>query len=358
MKYLVEPFIQVQDINGKPVAGAKIYVKESDTTNSVITYQNFDGGLNTVPVLTDELGNATVLVADDCGLCDVYVYDDKDNLLFSKKYITPGQGGEATVVSITEGYGCTVSTTGNTFVIGVDTSLIATKDDLNAYQEKLSGGDNIEIVQNVVNVTGRRTLAVRNPLRVTEESNKVVLGIDTNAFQMASGMDAYLEKSVYASDSATFLTGVDLSNYATVGWTQACLDTKLDVTAYNPGSFEISGCFGTRMQEGGSTHTELLDYFPLPDISGKYPRAVIGNYEWASTDGYLSFYPAIDVVDGSAYSFDGSQFWNDGHGQANTWKNVCLNFTASDNSKMKYIAIKGSNGESFSGTNGKFTCIY
>ena len=62
MKYLICPFIQVQDINGKPIAGAKIYVYEADTTTSVITYQNFDGGLNTDPVLTDELGNATIIV--------------------------------------------------------------------------------------------------------------------------------------------------------------------------------------------------------------------------------------------------------------------------------------------------------
>ena len=107
--YLLDPFIQINNVNGTPIVGAKIYVYNADTTNLAITYNDFEGHLNTNPVITDDLGNATI-VADDGIEYDISVYDENDLLLFTKKYISIDKTSSAgTVTNIVPGYGITVN---------------------------------------------------------------------------------------------------------------------------------------------------------------------------------------------------------------------------------------------------------
>ena len=179
--YLLDPFIQINNINGTPIVGAKIYVYNADTTNLATTYNDFEGHLNTNPVITDDLGNATI-IADDGIEYDISVHDENDLLLFTKKYIsidkTSSAGG---TTQVAPGYGVTVERVGNTFVVSIDTDLIATKDDLDDKQDKLHAGDNIEITDdNTVNVVGRSELVVQEPLRLTREQNKLKLYVDNN----------------------------------------------------------------------------------------------------------------------------------------------------------------------------------
>jgi hypothetical protein len=179
--YLLDPFIQINNVNGTPIVGAKIYVYNADTTNLAITYNDFEGHLNTNPVITDDLGNATI-IADDGIEYDISVHDENDLLLFTKKYIsidkTSSAGGNTQVAP---GYGVTVERVGNTFVVSIDTDLIATKDDLADKQDKLTAGDNIEITDdNTINVVGRSELVVQEPLRLTREQNKLKLYVDNN----------------------------------------------------------------------------------------------------------------------------------------------------------------------------------
>ena len=445
MKYLISPFIQVQDINGTPICGAKIVVCLADTSTSILTYQNFDGAFNTDPVLTDELGNATVLVDDDCGLCDVYIYDDKDNLLMSKKYITPGAegGGGGSHTTVSEGYGIIVDNpTSNVYVVSVDTSLIATKEYVyETYQEKLSAGDNIEITpQNIINVTGRKNIATIDPLYTVEDDNHLYFAFNTSSFVQNSDMYQYLTTAQYQSDSATFLTGVDLSDYATKEWCSGEFDNKLDVSAFdnyvssavsslmpsivyttaNPGgasSYSGSLLFSQRADNHMSTPIEVYvdeqkvgvlpptnpqydgcvlitrDYKPswvysgdlkeptlykrtcvsggsvyateykqiisVPDMSGLRPRYVVGSLDWASTDGRLAIFP-VTTYSNTSYinSYDTAQNYNVGHGDSNLWNTQPFTFTANDNEKMKYIAIKGGAGQSVSCANIHFTCVY
>lgn len=445
MKYLISPFIQVQDINGKPICGAKIVVCLADTSTSILTYQNFDGAYNTDPVLTDELGNATVLVDDDCGLCDVYIYDDKDNLLMSKKYITPGVegGGGGSHTTVSEGYGIVVDNpSSNVYVVSVDTSLIATKEYVyETYQEKLSAGNNIEITpQNIINVTGRKNIATIDPLYTVEDANHLYFAIRTSSFAQNSDMYQYLTTAQYQSDSATFLTGVDLSDYATKAWCSGEFDNKLDVSAFdnyvasavsaimpsivyttaNPGgtsSYSGSLLFSQRSDNHTSTPievfvdeqkvgvlppsnpqydgcvlitrdnkpawvysgdlkeeqvykrtrlsgdsydcTEFKTSFEVPNISGVYPRYVVGSLDWASTDGLLAIIPVTTYNTTSfVNSYETDQNYNIGHGDSNDWKTQPFTFTASDNNKMKYIAIKGGVGQSVSCANIHMTCVY
>ena len=174
--YLLEPFIQIQDVNGTPIVGAKIYVYKANTTVLATTYRDFDGHYNTNPVITDDLGNVTVIAENN--ICyDIKVYDQNDVFLLSKDNISIGDtAGSTGEMTIEPGYGIEVTRLVDAWRISVDTSLIATQDDLAEKQDKLQGGDNIEITDdNVVNVVGRRELLVERPLRVDRSNNRLKL---------------------------------------------------------------------------------------------------------------------------------------------------------------------------------------
>lgn len=108
--YLLDPTIQIQDDNGIPAAGAKIYIYEAGTTNPATTYRDFENHANTFPVLTDTLGNCTV-IAYDGEYFDLVVNKFDDTLLFSKKNISvnAGAGAVPTDVSVSAGYGIDVT---------------------------------------------------------------------------------------------------------------------------------------------------------------------------------------------------------------------------------------------------------
>lgn len=179
--YLVEPFIQIQNVNGTPISGAKIYVYNADTSDLANTYNDFEGHFNTNPVITDELGNATI-IADDGIEYDISVHDENDLLLFTKKHVsidkTSASGGNTQIVP---GYGITVSRVGNTFTVSVDTDLIATQDDLADKQDKLTAGDNISISDdNVISVVNRREVVAEWPIKLERGNNRVKFYLDND----------------------------------------------------------------------------------------------------------------------------------------------------------------------------------
>ena len=92
--YLLDPFIQVNDNNGLTVPGAKVYVYNADTTVPAVTYCDFEGHLNTNPVIADSLGHVSV-IAEQGYLYDVVINYPDDTLLMSQKGISPcgGSGG-------------------------------------------------------------------------------------------------------------------------------------------------------------------------------------------------------------------------------------------------------------------------
>lgn len=97
--YLLDPFIQVNDNNGLTVPGAKVYVYKADTTVPAVTYRDFEGHPNTIPVIADSLGHVTV-IAELGNLYDVVINYPDDTLLMSQKGLSPcGGGGEVNVQS-------------------------------------------------------------------------------------------------------------------------------------------------------------------------------------------------------------------------------------------------------------------
>ena len=177
--YLISPVVQIVDNHGKPIVGAKIYVYKAGTTNTVNTYRDFSNHYNTTPVLTDTLGNCTIIASDDM-IYDIVVKDNRNNLLMSKDNLTVSSGINPDInLRFNEGYGIIIRKNGNTVTIAVDTDIIATKDDLAAKQDKLTPGDNIDITNNnIINVVNRKTLYTQWPLKVDRGSSMVKLYLD------------------------------------------------------------------------------------------------------------------------------------------------------------------------------------
>lgn len=206
--YLLSPIFQIENVNGLPIVGARIYVYDSDTTNLAVVYDDFEGHHNTNPVITDDLGNATIIV-DDSKIYDIEVRDEFDNLIMGKKYLSTLGAGIVSEMDVDAGYGITVTKNGNKFIVSVDTDLIVTQDQLSGYQEKLKGGDNIEITQTKhINVTGRLPIATEYPIIGEVGNDYFKIGIDENGYVPPSRLGNYLQKSVYEADSGTFLTGI------------------------------------------------------------------------------------------------------------------------------------------------------
>lgn len=231
--YLLEPFIQVQNINGTPIVGAKIYVYNADTTNLATTYRDFEGHLNTNPVITDNLGNATI-IADDGIEYDISVHDENDLLLFTKKYISIDKTSSASgTTQVTPGYGITVERVGNTFIVSVDTDLIATKDDLADKQDKLQAGANIEITDdNVINVVRRREIVVQNPIKIERSPTRLKLYIDNDyADQFKTKQDA-----VNFGENGKYISYIQQNENGEIEATVSEVSAIGDVAPYTPGA--------------------------------------------------------------------------------------------------------------------------
>lgn len=177
--YLLNPFIQVADTDGKPVPGAKIYVYLADTTNPATTYSDFEGTENTFPVLSDLLGNADVIAASDV-LYDIVVNYPDDTLIFSKKGVgvSESSGAIPGVSQVVPGNGILVTGTASAPVVSIDPSTVATQDDLATKMDNVTAGDNISIENGVISVTDRSELVGESPIVVTHEPGLTVVSLD------------------------------------------------------------------------------------------------------------------------------------------------------------------------------------
>ena len=310
--YLLEPFIQIQNVNGTPIVGAKIYVYNADTTNLATTYNDFEGHLNTNPVITNDLGNATI-IADDGIEYDVSVYDANDLLLFTKKYIsidkTSSAGG---TTQVTAGYGISVEKVGNTFIVSVDTDLIATKDDLAEKQDKLHGGDNIEITDdNEVNVVGRRELIVERPLRVDRTNNRLKLYFEDDFSDYYKTKQAAVN---YGGSPNTYISYIQqnengeieatVSNVASLPIAAELIGGDNISLTYNDNNIIIAGRdwtpeLNTKVDTSATTGWDITPYTAGSNIS-IVNHTIVGK-NW-STDISNAVAPKLDTSVFSAYS--------------------------------------------------------
>lgn len=214
--YLISPVVQIVDNHGKPIVGAKIYVYKAGTTNTVNTYRDFSNHYNSTPVLTNTLGNCTIIAPDDM-VYDIVVKDNRNNLLMSKDNLTVSSGINPNVnLRFREGYGIIIRKNGNTVTIAIDTDVVATKDDLATKQDKLTAGDNIDITNNnIINVVNRKTLYTQWPLKVDRGSSMVKLYLDQEFVDNNTDILPGADLTTYDDASGRQVIGVDTTSTAT-----------------------------------------------------------------------------------------------------------------------------------------------
>jgi len=211
--YLLSPTIQLEDVNGIPLVGGKIYVYKANTTTPAVTYSDFAGNMNTNPIILDSIGHATV-IADDTEMFDIEVRKADDTFLFSSKLVGVNQGGSGTVSNVTvqPGFGILVneSIADNvvTFTVSADTNFMATKSDLNGKQDILIPGSNIDITDNTISVTGLAPYSAGANIDIT---NHVVSGKDWSN-DILTATTGKIDKVTGGAGSETNPVYLDASN--------------------------------------------------------------------------------------------------------------------------------------------------
>ena len=103
--YLINPALQIEDVNGKPLTGGKVRVFRHGTTTPYITWKDFTGDRNPAEVVLDMKGMAVIL-AEAGQLYDVYCEDSSGVPQWSRLNVPVVSGG----ISITSSDGSVVIT--------------------------------------------------------------------------------------------------------------------------------------------------------------------------------------------------------------------------------------------------------
>ena len=92
LAYLLSPTFEIVNSAGKPATGGYIEVYVAGSRNKYYCASDFDGTLHPFRIPLDSLGSNIVL-AEDTGAYDVYVYNRYGTLLMSRYNVNPGGGG-------------------------------------------------------------------------------------------------------------------------------------------------------------------------------------------------------------------------------------------------------------------------
>ena len=90
--YLIDPFWQGENNNGRPLVGGHMEVFIAGTDTKYITWQNWDGTKNPFKIPLGSDGRATILVEPEYTY-DCYLYDSFNNLAVSRLNVKPNLGG-------------------------------------------------------------------------------------------------------------------------------------------------------------------------------------------------------------------------------------------------------------------------
>lgn len=333
INYLLDPFIQIENSNGQPVVGAKIYVYYTGSRTLAPIYSNKSGTSLANPAITDTLGNVTIF-AKTGSFYDVLVYDNDGTLLFSKINVTPSDSTAADVreVDIVAGFGIQVHKRyqGNKAIynVAIDPDEAATQADVAAKQDKLTPGANIEITNdNTINVVNRKTLYTQWPIKMDRSTSMLKLYLDdefSNDFKSVQeavnygGSDKYISEISQNENgeiNATVQTMPDVPSYTAgngISIENDIISCSGDITPYTAGNgitinnHEIScsnaiSQFNISIPNDGTTVTILENTnFDKFIFEGKYNTTnsnyeiIIRNTNTASR--YIKVFPISNTV--------------------------------------------------------------
>lgn len=113
LAYLLCPTFQIENTAGKPATGGWLEVYVAGSRTKYYCASDFDGTLHPFRIPLDSLGSNIVL-ADDAGTYDVYVYNRYGGELMSRYNVKPGSGG---------GVGSIISTDGSIIITPTENGL-------------------------------------------------------------------------------------------------------------------------------------------------------------------------------------------------------------------------------------------
>jgi len=337
MANLVELFdniVQMQNLNGVPLANGKLYVYALGRTRLMDTWSDVDGeSLNTNPIILDDAGQAHCFVSDDFDYTLV-VKDAYDNEIFSiDKYLySKGEHSHADVaVAPSEHIGV------SSYHVGETTVYVPY---ITGELGKTYHGIEPIVVNNQVNKISARNipLGVQEPLYFAEDSESAcIIGASGLAYQ--SGVDyvsgvvdtkydttaaesalatkvnsadftAYQEEVTQAfqnvSDDVNFLSGaiddVVSGAHADIDFLSGKVDTKLDTTAFST----ASGNFIT-------AHQSLSAYATTADVND-LAESISETYQpkgdYATHDDLSGFMESskLETAGGKITGYDGTAF--------------------------------------------------
>lgn len=138
--WLLDPFEQYCNLNGKPLTNGYLEVYLAGTNTKYITYQNFDGTVNPFQIKIPSDGRVSILAALEYHY-DVYLYSENGNLIASRLNIVPTQeagdisiSGKETVLTSEDG---TVDIIAQSIEGNVDKFDLSIADSLTGKEDKI-----------------------------------------------------------------------------------------------------------------------------------------------------------------------------------------------------------------------------
>ncbi len=269
--YLLNPALQIEDTDGKPLTGGWLTVYQHGTTIPYITYKDFSGDHNPANIPLDAKGMAVVLASDGFAY-DVYCYDRNAVQQWSRLNVTTsvvGADGLYTFTSSDGTVGITTTTSpnepteidlsaqqtqysagsglnlnGNTF--SVDTSTV---------QPKLTAGNNIYFEGNTINAVDTLPVAGYG----LSQSAYNILAVDTSVIQpkLTAGTNVTISNDNVISAVDTFYqagTGLNLTAGNTFNVTDP-IPAHTSAQADKVLTVESDGTIGWETAQGGNTYT-------------------------------------------------------------------------------------------------------
>lgn len=246
MNYLISQFLQLLDNDGNPLTGGKIFVYKRGLPELADVYLDFEGHLNTNPVILDSTGHATVIV-DEGRFYDVIVQNRDGEQMWSMNNVTCIGYGE--IIHREEVYhDDTLEGKGTEdeplSVVGGGLSTVYTADPIT--------GDGSE--ENPVTISDIMEIAHDDTMVHGYEGDNLVLGVNTSKFVVAGQKVDNAANADYATRAKNDSNGNDIaSTYA--------LKTEIPST------------------DNFATKTDLAGYYPITGgiLNGKLSASGVGS---------------------------------------------------------------------------------
>lgn len=274
--YIVEPFAQFENTNGKPIVGGHLEVYIAGTDEKYITYQNFDFAQNPFKIPLGSDGRVVVLGDSELAY-DVYAYDSFNNLVCSRLNVAAGDNGGLKEVlhdNTLTGKGTQLSPLG----VSPLTNL-AVDETMTAYSATVEGKDSLVLGVNGDWFNEQFGSAFSGKLD-TSSFNSAFVGIKG---ELSSKVDWSAMSSYYDKDETYNIfmprSAIDLNNYYTKNETYSqeeiltFLDRKQDKLTFGYNEYnEINSINNSAIAggQGGSSGDET------PWISGANIISSIG----------------------------------------------------------------------------------